>query len=60
MVKKMKEQGINIMAYFVSDYGASGSSQNRFKRMYGEDSRFIDIENIVPITKTLNELFLTK
>jgi len=60
MVKKMKEQGINIMAYFVSDYGVNGNSQNRFKRMYGEDSRFIDIENIVPITKTLNELFLQK
>jgi len=60
MVKKMKEQGINIMAYFVSDYGVGGNSQNRFKRMYGEDSRFIDIENIVPITKTLNELFLKK
>jgi len=60
MVKKMKEQGINVMAYFVSDYGASGSSETKFKRMYGEDSRFIDIENIVPITKTLNELFLQK
>jgi len=60
MVKKMKEQGINVMAYFVSDYGASGSSETKFKRMYGEDSRFIDIENIVPITKTLNELFLKK
>jgi hypothetical protein len=60
MVKKMKEQGINIMAYFVSDYGASGSSERKFKKMYGEDSRFIDIENIVPITKTLNELFLKK
>ncbi len=60
MVKKMKEQGINVMAYFVSDYGASSNSQNKFKRMYGDDSRFIDIENIVPITKTLNELFLKK
>lgn len=60
MVKKMKDQGINIMAYFVSDYGVGGSSQDKFKRMYGEDSRFIDIQNIVPITKTLNELFLTK
>ncbi len=60
MVKKMKEQGINMLAYFVSDYDHQ-SSKNKFKRMYGEDSsRFIDIENIVPITKTLNELFLKK
>lgn len=60
MVRKMKEQGINIMAYFVSDYYAGENSQRKFKKMYGEDSRFIDIENIVPITKTLNELFLKK
>ncbi len=60
MVRKMKEQGINVMAYFVSDYGAGENSQRKFKKMYGEDSRFIDIENIVPITKTLNELFLKK
>ncbi len=60
MVKKMKEQGINVMAYFVSDYDQQ-SSKDKFKRMYGEDSsRFIDIESIVPITKTLNELFLKK
>ncbi len=60
MVRKMKEQGINIMAYFVSDYGVGDNSQRKFKKMYGDDSRFIDIENIVPITKTLNELFLKK
>jgi hypothetical protein len=59
MVRKMKEQGINMMAYFVSDYD-SENSKRKFKKMYGDDSRFIDIENIVPITKTLNELFLTK
>jgi hypothetical protein len=59
MVNKMKGQGINIMSYFVSDYDHQ-SSKDKFKRMYGDDSRFIDIENIVPITKTLNELFLKK
>ena len=48
-----------MMAYFFSDYD-SENSKRKFKRMYGEDSRFIDIENIVPITKTLNELFLKK
>jgi len=60
MVRKMKDQGINVMAYFVSDY-EHNSSRDKFKRMYGDDSsRFIDIQNIVPITKTLNELFLKK
>jgi len=28
--------------------------------MYGSDSKFIDIQAVVPISKTLNELFLKK
>ena len=59
MVKKIKEQGVKVMAYFVSDY-EHDSSKRKFKVMYGEDSRFININDIIPITKTLNELFLTK
>ncbi len=59
MVKKIKEQGVKVMAYFVSDYDHD-SSKRKFKTMYGEDSRFININDIIPITKTLNELFLTK
>lgn len=59
MVKKIKEQGVKVMSYFVSDYDHD-SSKRKFKIMYGEDSRFININDIIPITKTLNELFLTK
>jgi hypothetical protein len=61
MVKQIKERGIKVMSYFVNDgYGYSTSSQDRFKTMYGNDSKFIDINAIVPITKTMNELFLKK
>jgi hypothetical protein len=28
--------------------------------MYGSDSRFIDVKQIVPIIKTMNELFMKK
>jgi hypothetical protein len=28
--------------------------------MYGNDSRFIDVKQIVPIVKTMNELFMKK
>jgi hypothetical protein len=59
MVKKIKEQGVKVMAYYVSDYDGDRSRRN-FKTMYGDDSRFININDIIPITKTLNELFLTK
>ena len=59
MVKQIKELGIKVMAYFVGG-GGYGSSAERFKRMYGNDSKFINVEEIVPIVKTMNELFLKK
>ena len=61
MVKQIKDLGIRVMAYFVGDGGyGRGNSADRFKRMYGSDSKFIDVKQIVPIVKTMNELFLKK
>lgn len=60
MVKQIKEMGIQVMAYFVGDTYGFGRSHERFKRMYGSDSRFINVQEIVPIIKTMNELFLKK
>jgi hypothetical protein len=62
MVGQIKDMGINVMSYFVSDSGGSwgDSSKTKFKKMYGSDSKFIDVTQIVPITKTLNELFMKK
>ena len=62
MVNQIREMGINVMSYFVSEGGGSwgSNSKEKFKKMYGSDSRFIDVTQIVPITKTLNELFMKK
>jgi hypothetical protein len=60
-VEKIKANGIGVLSYFVSDssYGA-GSSMERFKRMYGANAKFIDINSIGEVTNTLNKMFLTK
>lgn len=34
--------------------------RQNFRKMYGEDSEFIDVENIIDLTKTINQLFLIK
>jgi len=61
MVSLIKEKGIKVMSYFVADSGYGyGRSRDNFKTMYGSDSKFIDIQAVVPISKTLNELFLKK
>jgi hypothetical protein len=40
------------------DYGSTLKSQ--FQRMYGKDSQFIDVTNVMDIAKTMNKLFLSK
>jgi hypothetical protein len=59
MVGQIKDMGIQVMSYFVGGSSYSSSSDN-FKTMYGSDSRFIDVKQIVPIIKTMNELFMKK
>ena len=59
MVGQIKDMGIQVMSYFVGG-GYGGYSHNNFKTMYGSDSRFIDVKQIVPIVKTMNELFMKK
>ena len=60
MVGQIKDMGIQIMSYFVGDTHGYGRSRENFIVMYGNDSRFIDVKQIVPIVKTMNELFLKK
>jgi len=51
-VIKMKQKGVEVMSYFIGDYGMP----LKFTRMYGKDARLINTENIIEISKTLNEL----
>jgi hypothetical protein len=59
-VNKIRERGIGVLSYFVTDYGDGGSSRDRFRAMYGADSKFININSISEVTATLNKMFLTK
>ena len=61
MVNQIRDMGIKVMSYFVGDRSYSyGRSQDNFKTMYGSDSKFIDVTQITPIVKTMNELFMKK
>jgi len=55
-IKKMKQAGVNVLSYFVSDYDASYGSDG-FKQMYGKDAEFIDTNNMNQLAKTLNKKF---
>ena len=58
-IKKMKQSGIKVLSYFISDYGESYGTE-RFTQMYGKDSEFIDVKNVTQLAKTLNKKFEVK
>ena len=60
MVKQIEGMGIKTLSYFVDDYSNSTEPSAGFKRMYGKGAKKIDVTNVAQITKTMNELFLTK
>ena len=61
MVTLMKNNGIKVSSYFISDGGYERDSERSgFKYMYGNDANFIDPTNMMEVAKTMNKKFLEK
>ena len=60
MVKMIESMGIQTLAYFIGDGYSNSSDERSFKNMYGKGAKMIDVTNVNQITKTMNQLFLTK
>ena len=62
VINLISKKRVNIMSYFIQDDNkcVNKEAENRFKLMYGKNAKFVDVNNINIITKTLNELFLKK
>ncbi len=60
----MREAGVKVMSYFITDYDVSRvqymSAYAPFKKMYGEDAVFVNVQNITDVLRTLNKLLLKK
>ena len=60
IVKGMRNRGVKVLSYFISEYGASGNTKRTFEMMYGEDASFINPSNMMEVAKTMNKMFLSK
>ena len=62
VINLISKKRVNIMSYFIQSKhnNYAKEAENKFKLMYGKNAKFVDIDNINIITKTLNELFLKK
>lgn len=57
MVNKIRQRGVNVLSYFI---GGGYSDHSKFKKMYGKDAAFVDVNNVMTIAKTMNKLFMKK
>lgn len=60
MVNNIKEMGIKVISYFVSDSQVEGYSKNIFDMCYGKSANFIDVTSVNQVSKTMNQMFLEK
>lgn len=59
-VDKLRSSGYKILSYFVGNESPREDLMDTFRKMYGKDSKFIDVGDIMQISNTLNRLFLDK
>lgn len=59
VVNNFRENGINVVSYFIKDGGYTyESTVDNFRKMYGLDAQFINPESMTEVSKTLNKKFL--
>jgi hypothetical protein len=61
-VKKMQANGINVLSYFITENTnfEYSSDWTIFKKCYGSDAKYVNVENMFEVAKSMNELFLKK
>ena len=63
-VKKMIANGINVLSYFITDQREERFEHSHdwetFKKSYGKAAKYVNVENMMQVAKTMNDLFLTK
>ncbi len=57
-VQIMTDNGIKVLSFFIDS--SYGTSENEFKLMYGNNSSFINVEQIQNVAKEMNKKLLTK
>ncbi len=59
-VNEFRKMGVKVLSYFVGDSYDRNDNMNDFRKMYGKDAEFINLQNVTQISKTMNEKFLEK
>ena len=60
MVKEIRGKGVKVLSYYIGGEYERQSNMVDFKRMYGKDAKFIDVNSVSALAKTMNKKFLEK
>jgi hypothetical protein len=59
VVNQCVKNNIGVLSYYVEDtWDKRKDSKDSFKTMYGKSAKFIDVDNVQAISKTINNLLL--
>jgi len=59
-VDTMKKNGIKVLSYFIAGSYSDERESNDFKKMYGADAQFINVQNVSAIARTINKKMLAQ
>jgi len=61
-VDTMKRNGIKVLSYFIGGvYSEEDGRESRdFKRMYGSDAQYINVQNVSAVARTINKKMLAQ
>jgi len=60
MVKEIRGKGVKVLSYYIGGEYERESNMGDFKTMYGKDAKFIDVNSVSALAKTMNKKFLEK
>ena len=59
VINQCIKENIGVLSYYVEDtWDRKNESKNAFHTMYGKTAKFIDVDNVQAISKTINNLLL--
>ena len=58
MVKEIRGKGVKVLSYYIGGDCERESNMGDFKKMYGKDAKFIDVNSVSALAKTMNKKFL--
>jgi hypothetical protein len=61
-IDTMKRNGIKILSYFIGGTYSDedGRESKDFKRMYGSDAQYVNVENVSAVARTINKKMIAK